>query len=75
MKVFRPLFFGIVECLDETFNKGYYADKVLERKFKLNKIWGKRDRAFVAENFYNIVRWWRYLNWLTFNTKDIDKPL
>lgn len=71
MKVFRPLFIGIVESLDETFNQGYYADKVLERKFKLNKKWGKRDRAFIAESFYNIVRWWRYLNWLAFDNKEL----
>lgn len=57
-----PLAKGVIECLHEIFNLGSYADKVIEKKFRHNKKWGVRDRAFVAEATYDIVRWWyRYL--------------
>jgi 16S rRNA (cytosine967-C5)-methyltransferase len=36
-----------------------YADKVLERILQSNKKWGSKDRAFIAENTYELVRWWR----------------
>lgn len=50
-----------MEALETTFGKGYYADKVIERILKSNPKWGARDRAFIAESTYEIVRWWRYL--------------
>lgn len=51
----------MVEALETTFGKEYYADKVLERIFKNNPKWGSRDRSFIAESTYEIVRWWRFL--------------
>lgn len=36
-------------------------DKVIERILKSNKKWGARDRGFIAESTYEIVRWWRFL--------------
>lgn len=50
-----------MEALETSFGKGYYADKVIERILKSNPKWGARDRAFIAESTYEIVRWWRYL--------------
>ena len=52
---------GVMEALETSFGKGYYVDKVLERIFKANPKWGARDRGFVAENTYGMVRWWRLL--------------
>jgi 16S rRNA (cytosine967-C5)-methyltransferase len=52
---------GVMEALETSFGKGFYVDKVLERIFKANPKWGARDRAFVAENTYDMVRWWRLL--------------
>lgn len=49
-------------CLEHVFIDNYYADKVIERVFKENPKWGSRDRAFVAETVYDIVRYWRLLN-------------
>lgn len=46
--------------MEEIFTTSTYADKVLERTFKSQKKWGARDRRFVAESAYEIVRWWRY---------------
>lgn len=51
----------MVLALEDIFNQGQYTDQVLERILKSNKKWGARDRRFVAESVYEIVRWWRYL--------------
>lgn len=52
---------AVIEALETSFGKGYYADKVIERILKGNPKWGARDRAFIAESTYEIVRWWRLL--------------
>lgn len=45
--------------MQQIFTQGTYADKVVERLLKSDKRWGKRDRAFVAETLYELVRWKR----------------
>ncbi len=57
----KNLVAAVMEALETSFGKGYYADKVIERILKSNPKWGSRDRAFIAESTYEIVRWWRYL--------------
>lgn len=52
---------GVLEALETSFGKNIYADKVIERLLKVNKKWGSRDRSFVAEHTYEIIRWWRLL--------------
>lgn len=52
---------GVLEGLEMTFGKQIYADKVVERLLKVNKKWGSRDRSFVAEHTYEMVRWWLLL--------------
>jgi 16S rRNA (cytosine967-C5)-methyltransferase len=61
MKIHRLLADAIAEALSEIFGNRKYADKLIERLFKANPKWGSRDRAFVAENIYEIVRWRRML--------------
>lgn len=61
MKLHRHLCQSVTEILQSIFVAGYYADKSLEYHFKNNKSWGARDRRFVAESVYDIVRWWRRL--------------
>jgi len=51
--------FAVVDCLQLIFNKGEYADKQLRKTLKLDKRWGSRDRGFIAETVYDIVRWQR----------------
>lgn len=60
-RMHKNLVAAVMEALENTFEKGYYADKVIERILKSNPKWGARDRAFIAEATYGIVRWWRYL--------------
>jgi 16S rRNA (cytosine967-C5)-methyltransferase len=37
--------------------------RLLSKYLKSNKKWGARDRAFIAENTYEIVRWWRLVKY------------
>jgi len=60
-KLYKNLVAAVIEVLETSFGKGYYADKVIERVLKSNRKWGSRDRAFIAESSYEIVRWWRLL--------------
>lgn len=59
MRLYRNLVFATVDALGEIFNEGEYADKVIEKTLKRDKRWGARDRSFIAETTYDIVRWKR----------------
>jgi len=59
MRLHRNLCFATVDGLLQIFNEGKYADKVVQQLLKRDKRWGSRDRAFVAETTYDIVRWKR----------------
>ncbi len=57
----RPIAEQVVIALQDTFGGGYQADKVIERLFKKNRKLGARDRRFIAETTYDIIRSWRFL--------------
>ncbi|MDR5590037.1 RsmB/NOP family class I SAM-dependent RNA methyltransferase [Christiangramia sp. SM2212] len=59
MRLHRNLVFATIDALAEIFNDGSYADKVIEKTLKRDKRWGSRDRSFIAETTYDIVRWKR----------------
>ena len=59
MKLHRNLVFAVVDALGYIFNDGEYADKVVQKTLKRDKRWGSRDRGFIAETTYDIVRWKR----------------
>jgi len=59
MRLHRNLCFATIDGLTKIFNEGKYADKVIRELLKRDKRWGSRDRAFVAETTYDIVRWKR----------------
>lgn len=65
MKIHRNISDAILRSLHEIFNENKYADKVIERTLKSNPKWGARDRRFIAETTYDIVRWYRLLQELT----------
>jgi len=56
MKLYKNLVNSVALTLQEIFVKNRYADKAIERVFKDNAQWGSRDRRFVAEAVYDIVR-------------------
>jgi 16S rRNA (cytosine967-C5)-methyltransferase len=59
MRLHRNLVFSVIDGLNLIFNEGAYADKVVEKLLKRDSRWGSRDRKFVAETTYEIVRWKR----------------
>lgn len=65
MKIHRNIADAILRSLYEIFNENRYADKVIERVLKGNPKWGARDRRFIAETTYDIVRWYRLLQAIT----------
>ena len=67
MKIYKNLVDAIVKTLEEIFDKNRYADKAIEYLFKDQPKWGARDRRFVAETIYDVVRQYRLLNELSGN--------
>lgn len=59
MRLHRNLCFAVIDGLLLIFNEDEYADKVIQQLLKRDKRWGSRDRGFVAETTYDIVRWKR----------------
>jgi 16S rRNA (cytosine967-C5)-methyltransferase len=57
----RPLFLAVAGALRSIFQEARYADKVVESVLRSNPKWGSHDRAFIAEQTYDSVRWWRLL--------------
>ncbi|PZD77921.1 RsmB/NOP family class I SAM-dependent RNA methyltransferase [Mesonia sp. K7] len=59
MRLHRNLVFASIDTLHLIFNENKYADKELAKTLKRDKRWGSRDRGFIAETVYDIVRWKR----------------
>ncbi len=59
MKLHRNLVFAVIDALSLILNEGEYADKVVQKTLKLDKRWGSRDRGFIAETIYEMVRYKR----------------
>jgi 16S rRNA (cytosine967-C5)-methyltransferase len=62
MKLHKTLVLAVTETLRNIFSEGMYADKAVEQALKQNNRFGSRDRRFIAENVYGMVRWWRLIN-------------
>ena len=58
-RLHRNLVFATLDALHLIFNEDKQADKVLRNILKRDKRWGSRDRSFIAETTYDIVRWKR----------------
>ena len=65
MKLHNNTIKGVHKALEAIFEEGQYADKVIERTLKSNPKWGAKDRAFIAETTYEMVRWWRLIKHLS----------
>ena len=59
MRLHRNLCFAVIDGVLEVFNDNRFADNVIQAILKRDKRWGSRDRGFVAETTYEIVRWKR----------------
>ncbi len=65
MKWYKNTAYATVEALEKIFNKGFQADKVIQKLLKSNKKWGSRDRKLISKALYDIVRWKRKYEFLT----------
>ena len=61
-RLHRTLVFAVIDALHLIFNEGEYADKVVQKTLKRDKRWGVRDRKFLAETIYEMVRHKRLYN-------------
>ena len=59
MRLHRNLTYAVIDSIRDVFNEGAYAGKAVEKALKRDKRWGARDRKFVAETIYDIIRWKR----------------
>ncbi|WP_324026643.1 methyltransferase domain-containing protein [Maribacter sp. BPC-D8] len=59
MKLHRNLVFAVIDALNLIFNENEYADKVVQKVLRYDKRWGARDRGFIAEITYEMVRYKR----------------
>lgn len=69
-KLHPVLIQAVVSGLFSIFSDNRYADKAIEYLLKSNPKWGARDRAFIAETIYDMVRNWRILWFLA--DKEVD---
>ena len=65
MRLHRSTSEAVIQALDAIFGGKRYADKVIEKVLKQNPKWGARDRRFIAETTYDIVRWYLLLKRIT----------
>ena len=70
VKLYRNLCEAVIQGLELIFVENKYADKVIEKTLKQNPKWGARDRRFIAETTYDIVRWYRLFKHLTGSEED-----
>ena len=63
MKIYPNILAGIAECLKNIFLYNKYTGDVLDKAFRNNKKWGSRDRRFIGEAVFEIVRWQRLLSY------------
>ncbi len=73
MKIHRTLVLAVTQALTDIFRDGIYADKAIERMLKSDARWGSRDRAFIAENTYEMVRYWRLVVAIGFGHWELKK--
>jgi len=59
LKLHHNLVAAVIDILLLIFNGGKYADQVIENKLKSNPKWGAKDRRFITQLAYELVRNWR----------------
>lgn len=74
-KPHRILLQAVVDALSVIFIDNKYADKVIEKTLKENPKFGSRDRRFIAETTYDIVRNYRLFSYLSNSENDFWKLL
>jgi 16S rRNA (cytosine967-C5)-methyltransferase len=52
---------AIFTALKDVFENGVFADKAIEKVMRANKKWDVKERSFVSDVTYDIIRNWRLL--------------
>lgn len=73
MRFHHNLVQATVDALHNIFNDGKYADQAIQKILKRDTRWGSRDRGFIAETTYDIVRYKRLYAAIA-NVKEPFKP-
>ena len=60
-KAYKNLVKASATALRQIFEENRYADQVVEKLLSSDSRFGARDRRFMAETLYNIVRFWRHI--------------
>ncbi len=74
MRLHRNLTYAVIDSIRDVFNEGEYAGKAVEKALKRDKRWGSRDRKFVAETIYEIIRWKRLYAEIAEVKEPFDRP-
>lgn len=64
MRMHRILAQAAAEIVKSVFKEQKVLDHLLAQAFEQNRKWGKRDRSFIAETVFEVVRWKRALAFL-----------
>ncbi|MBX2903309.1 MAG: RsmB/NOP family class I SAM-dependent RNA methyltransferase [Chitinophagales bacterium] len=56
MKLHRNLVHAVAQAITQITEEANHAETVVENLLASNKKWGARDRHFIAENIYEIIR-------------------
>ncbi len=64
MKIHRPMAEAAAAMIRETLREKKVLDRVMQDAFAAHPKWGKRDRAFIAETAFEVVRWRRALEFV-----------
>lgn len=71
MKMHRILAEAAAGIVKSVFKEHKVLDHALAAAFEENPKWGKRDRSFIAETVFEVVRWRRALSFLA-NSEDAN---
>lgn len=63
-KIYASQMQAVAGALERIFKEGEYADRVIATVLKADKRRGSKDRAFIAEQVYEVVRHYRRLCYL-----------
>lgn len=61
MRYYPNLIQAVVNALQRVFQKAEHAGTVVAQTLRTDSRWGSRDRRFIAESIYEIIRWYRLL--------------
>jgi 16S rRNA (cytosine967-C5)-methyltransferase len=67
VKLHRVLIAAVVRGLSEVLLQKKQADTTVEQLLGSNKNWGARDRHFIADNIYSIIRYKRFYEYCAGN--------